>query len=67
MKWLSLVVTGFVVTVAHAQSVSNAVTAGEFRVEPPTLLNLGFHWDMTGDVNRNATVEVEYRQGRSAL
>jgi len=32
MKWLSLIVTGFVVTVAHAQSLSNAVTAGEFRV-----------------------------------
>lgn len=62
MKWLSLIVTGFVLTVAGAQAESNAVTAGEFRVEPPTLLNLGFQWDMTGDVNRNATVEVEYRQ-----
>jgi hypothetical protein len=29
-------------------------------VEPPTLLNLGFEWEI-GDANRNATVAVWYR------
>ena len=44
----------------------NAVTAGRFNVEPPTLINLGFDWDITGDANRNATVEVQYRESGSA-
>jgi hypothetical protein len=37
------------------------VNPGEFIVEPPTLTNLGFEWKISGDVNRNATVTVEYR------
>lgn len=39
----------------------NAVTSGKFVVEPPTLINLGFEWHITGDSNRNAMVEVSYR------
>jgi len=35
---------------------------GEFTVEPPTLLALGFEWRITGDDNRNARVEVTYRK-----
>ena len=43
------------------------VTPGEFVVEHPTLLNLGFEWHIEGDVNRNARVEVSYRkQGETA-
>ncbi|MBL8208765.1 MAG: hypothetical protein JNM09_31335, partial [Blastocatellia bacterium] len=41
---------------------NNAVTAGEFIVEPPTLLNLGFEWKISGDDNRNATVAVQFRK-----
>jgi hypothetical protein len=37
------------------------VTAGEFRVERPTLVSLGFEWRIAGDDNRNAHVEVRYR------
>ena len=44
---------------AHAQ---NKTTAGEFSVEPPTLLSLGFDWKITGDDNRNAAVEVSYKK-----
>jgi hypothetical protein len=45
----------------------NAVTAKQLTVEPPTLICLGFEWDLTGDDNRNATVEVSYRPtGQSA-
>ena len=39
----------------------NAVHAGQFVVEPATLICLGFEWAITGDDNRNATVEVNYR------
>ena len=36
----------------------NAVTPGEFLIDPPTLINLGFEWFISGDDNRNATVGV---------
>ena len=36
--------------------------AGEFTVEPPTLVSLGFAWTITGDDNRNARVDVTYRK-----
>src|SRR5437016_919623 len=40
----------------------NSVTAGEFIVDPPTLINLGFEWMIQGDDNRDAKVEVSYRK-----
>lgn len=43
------------------QAQQNATEAGKFTVEHPTLLNLGFEWSITGDENRNATVEVQFR------
>jgi len=46
---------------ADSKSV-NAVTPGEFIVDPPTLINLGFEWRIEGDDNRNAQVEVSYRK-----
>src|SRR4029450_10052985 len=30
------------------------VTPGEFIIETPTLINLGFEWHIDGDANRNA-------------
>jgi|GEM_PF-168073 len=39
----------------------NAVRAGRFHVEHPTLMNLGFEWAIEGDANRNATVAVQFR------
>lgn len=46
---------------------ANGVTAGAFVIEPSTLICLGFEWDITGDENRNATVDVVYRAaGESA-
>ena len=41
---------------------ANGVQAGRFVVEPATLICLGFEWEISGDNNRNATVEVEYRR-----
>src|SRR6188768_2923338 len=40
----------------------NAVVPGEFVIEPPTLINLGFEWFIQGDDNRNASVAVTYRK-----
>ena len=47
---------------AQSATAANAVTAGEFVVDPPTLINLGFEWLVEGDANRTATVEVSYRK-----
>src|SRR5712675_1336975 len=41
---------------------SDKVTPGEFIVEPPTLISLGFEWQIEGDDNRNAAVSVFYRK-----
>ena len=39
-----------------------AVVPGDFVVEPPTLMSLGFEWPIRGDDNRNAAVTVQYRK-----
>jgi hypothetical protein len=57
---LSAVVATMVV--ASRASAQTTTTAGEFSVEPPTLVSLGFDWKITGDDNRNATVDVSYRK-----
>ncbi|MDW8353763.1 MAG: hypothetical protein RMK57_04455 [Bryobacterales bacterium] len=44
----------------------NPVYPGRFVVEPPTLINLGFEWEIRGDANRNATVQVRYRRAGAA-
>jgi hypothetical protein len=45
-----------------AGAAMNQVRPGEFLVDPPTLINLGFEWFIEGDDNRNATVAVSYRK-----
>jgi hypothetical protein len=40
----------------------NMVRPGEFVIEPPTLISLGFEWYVQGDDNHDATVEVWYRK-----
>ncbi len=40
----------------------NQVKPGEFIIDHPTLINLGFEWLIEGDDNRNAQVEVSYRK-----
>lgn len=39
----------------------NSTHSGKFVVEHPTLKNLGFEWQISGDANRNATVAVQFR------
>src|SRR6266481_4154376 len=48
--------------VAPAAENEIKVKAGEFVIDPPTLINLGFEWVIQGDDNRNAKVEVAYRK-----
>ena len=45
-----------------ACAAENAVVPGDFIVERPTLLSLGFEWKISGDENRNAAVAVTYRK-----
>src|SRR6476646_4061571 len=45
-----------------APATENKVIPGEFIVDPPTLINLGFEWFVEGDDNRNAVVDVRYRK-----
>src|SRR5262245_51809033 len=57
---------------ANVASEGNEIRMGEFLVDPPTLINLGFEWFVDGDDNRNARVDVSYRrqgetQWKSAL
>jgi hypothetical protein len=57
----------FLIAAAQLCAQQNATQAGQFVVEHPTLLNLGFEWSITGDANRNAKVDVKYRRsGESA-
>ncbi|MBD3276534.1 MAG: hypothetical protein GF372_14560, partial [Candidatus Marinimicrobia bacterium] len=45
----------------------NSAIPGKFIVEPSTLICLGFEWYIDGDDNRNAEVEVKFREkGKSA-
>src|SRR5947208_16696771 len=62
------VITAFVlslITPPHLRS-ENAVHPGRVTVEPPTLICLGFEWDISGDDNRSALVEVAYRQSAAS-
>ena len=48
--------------VTARQPATPRVTPGEFVIDPPTLINLGFEWLIEGDANRNAKVDVSYRK-----
>ena len=52
---------------AASLSAGDAVTAGPFSIERPTLICLGFEWRISGDENRNATVEAAYRKAGESV
>jgi hypothetical protein len=56
-----LLLTSALLFAGHGRA-ADSVRAGKLIVEPPTLINLGFEWEITGDANRNATVDVRYRE-----
>jgi hypothetical protein len=45
---------------------ADKTTSGQFITEPPTLVSLGFEWEIDGDDNRNAEVDVSYRKKGAA-
>src|SRR6267378_650614 len=47
---------------ASAETRETKVKPGEFVIDHPTLINLGFEWVIQGDDNRNARVDVSYRK-----
>jgi hypothetical protein len=65
--WARVVVLSLATVVALPLLAEDSTTPGEFFVDPPTLVSLGFEWRITGDDNRNARVDVTYRKkGESA-
>jgi len=48
-----------VLELSHA---ADSTMPGEFIIEPPTLISLGFEWFIEGDDNRNAEVSVACRE-----
>jgi hypothetical protein len=58
----SVIVCFVVSLVASPLRAQTPATAGEFSIEPPTLLSIGFDWKISGDDNRNARVDVSYRK-----
>src|ERR1700681_2567165 len=51
----------FLFLAAIGADAENKTEAGKFVVEHPTLLNLGFEWEIRGDANRDASVVVQFR------
>ena len=58
MSYASLL---YLILATIGAATEDSTLAGEFVVEHPTLMNLGFEWEIRGDANRNATVTVEFR------
>lgn len=56
-----LAALAFLALASSGLRADNGTHAGQFVVEPSTLICLGFEWDITGDDNRNAIVDVQYR------
>ncbi|MFC1509475.1 hypothetical protein ACFL60_07315 [Candidatus Omnitrophota bacterium] len=59
IKFYTLFLTALISSPAFP---TNSVQTEKFIVEPPTLVCAGFEWNIEGDDNRNASVEVSYRQ-----
>ena len=51
---VAMLLVGLVAVQAKSAVAANPTKAGEFVVDPPTLINLGFEWFIDGDDNRNA-------------
>jgi len=64
MRCAGVVLLSLVSPGGHAAPVENSdkIAPGDFIVDHPTLINLGFEWIVQGDDNRNAQVAVSYRK-----
>ena len=61
MKTSATKAAGLLIFAAAAHAADKTV-AREFYAEPPTLISLGFEWQIDGDDNHNASVAVSYRK-----
>src|ERR1700687_1723303 len=61
-SWCTICLSVLFLDSASAAANENKTKPGEFIIDHPTLINLGFEWLIEGDDNRNAQVEVSYRQ-----
>jgi hypothetical protein len=60
--WSTIYLTALFLLGDAARAAENKVKPGEFIIDHPTLINLGFEWLIEGDDNRNAEVSVSYRK-----
>jgi hypothetical protein len=61
-RWLGGFIACAILLMARQASAQASTVSGAFTVEPPTLVSLGFDWKIDGDDNRNAHVDVTFRQ-----
>jgi len=62
MRRFSLRLAVSVIALLKLCNAGDKVQPGEFIIDHPTLINLGFEWLIDGDDNRNARVDVSYRR-----
>jgi hypothetical protein len=62
MRRFSLRLAVSVIALLKLCKAGDKVQPGEFIIDHPTLINLGFEWLIDGDDNRNARVDVSYRR-----
>ncbi len=63
MRYLIITVLCVIMlTSSYAQDPDNATRVGDLEIDPPTLICLGFMWNIEGDDNHNATCAVMYRK-----
>jgi hypothetical protein len=60
--WSTICFAAVFLCSSSAAENENRTKPGEFIIDHPTLINLGFEWLIQGDDNRNAQVEVSYRR-----
>jgi hypothetical protein len=67
-SWISSVILVSLVSTGSVAAAGDGdkILPGEFIVDHPTLINLGFEWVVQGDDNRNAHVAVSYRKAGEA-
>ncbi len=51
-----------IASILLSASLASAATGGKLTVEPPTLSCAGFHWQITGDGDGDASATVEFRK-----
>ena len=66
-SWCTICLSVLFLDSASAAANENKTKPGEFIIDHPTLINLGFEWLIQGDDNRNAQVEVAYRKHGETL